>query len=37
MTCRGKMREDPVVFAVRDKVSYLVGMLILYPNLADPK
>ncbi len=38
VTCRGKMREDPVVFAVRDKVSYLVGMLILLaPILADPK
>ena len=38
ITCRGKMREDPVVFAVRDKVSYLVGMLILIaPFLAGPK
>ena len=39
VTCRGKMREDPVVFAVRDKVSYLVGILILLlaPILADPK
>ncbi len=38
ITCRGKMREDPVVFAVRDKVSYLVGLLILLaPILANPK
>ena len=38
ITCRGKMREDPVVFAVRDKISYIVGALILLaPFLADPK
>ncbi len=38
ITYRGKMREDPVVFAVRDKVSYAVGLLILLtPFLAEPK
>ena len=38
VTCRGRMREDPIVFAVQDKISYVVGFLILLaPFLADPK
>jgi 4-hydroxybenzoate polyprenyltransferase len=27
---RGQMHEDPVVFALRDRVSYLIGFLILF-------
>jgi 4-hydroxybenzoate polyprenyltransferase/phosphoserine phosphatase len=38
VTSRGKMREDPVTFAIRDKLSYLVGLIMLLaPWLADPK
>lgn len=38
VTTRGKMREDPVNFAIRDKVSYFVGaIMLLAPWLADPK
>ena len=38
VTTRGKMREDPVTFAIKDKISYLVGIIIVIaPLLANPK
>ena len=38
VTTRGKMREDPVTFAIKDKISYLVGVaIVIAPLLANPK
>ena len=38
VTTRGKMREDPVTFAIKDKISYLVGIaIVIAPLLANPK
>jgi len=29
LTIRGKLNEDPVLFAIKDKVSYLLGAFIV--------